>query len=50
MREKKIDGVETRVTLVLFETNTKFIYKRKPIDDVPQLDKDTYCPSGCTAL
>lgn len=50
MKKKKVDGIETNVTLVLFNTDIEFIYKRKPIDEVPALDSETYEPSGCTAL
>lgn len=40
----------THVTLVLFDTEYKVLYTRKPIDEVSKLTKNEYFADGCTAL
>lgn len=48
-KEKEADA-NTRVTLVLFNTEFKVIHNRKAIGEVEELTSDVYCAYGCTAL
>lgn len=50
MKEKKDNDLEIYVTLVLFESDVTFVYKRKPIQEVEKIDDKVYHPGGCTAL
>jgi len=47
--QKTLDG-EANLTLVLFDHRYKVIHSGKNIQDVPNLCKETYVPSGTTAL
>lgn len=47
-REAKIG--ECRLTLVLFDHEYNVLYDGKPIEEVPELNHDTYQPRGATAL
>lgn len=38
------------VTLILFDTEYKVLYSRKPIDEVGKLTREHYSAGGCTAL
>lgn len=48
-REKR-EHPNTLVTLVLFDTQYKILYTRKPISQVEKLTSEDYYASGCTAL
>lgn len=48
-KQKSKEGT-TRVTTILFDHEYELLYKRKPIDDVDKLTKDTYYVRGSTAL
>lgn len=50
IEEQKKDGMETRVTLTLFNHEIKNIYEGKNIQEVPELTGKAYHPDGCTAL
>lgn len=47
--QKKLDG-EARFSLVLFNTEHENLYNGEDIQNVKELDIDTYKPSGMTAL
>lgn len=47
--QKNLPG-EATFTLTLFDTNYNIVHARKPIKDVPELIRETYVPSGFTAL
>jgi len=48
--EEKELGVRYLVTLVTFDDTARIVYKDKPLAEVPYLTKETYKPSGNTAL
>ena len=48
-REMK-NGLNTRVTTVLFDDHYEMLYKRKPINEVKKLTDKEYWVRGCTAL
>lgn len=50
IKREKESGLNTRVTLVLFDDEYKILYTRKPIDEVEELTSEDYFASGCTAL
>ena len=47
--QKKIEG-EVFVTTYLFNDHADMIHDRLPIGEVPNMDRNTYSTSGCTAL
>ena len=48
-KEKEKDE-KILVTLVLFDTEYRMLYARKPIGEVERLTREQYCADGCTAL
>ena len=48
-KQKKLHP-DTILTLVLFDTEYKIVYKDMEIIKVPELTKEIYSPDGCTAL
>ena len=50
IRKQKNDDNEIYVTLIVFNTNVTFVYRRELIKDVKNIDSSVYSPSGCTAL
>ena len=49
-QEEKDQGIRYLVTLVIFNDTAKFVYKDQPLSEVKPLTKNTYSPSGWTAL
>lgn len=48
--KEKAKEESTTVTTILFDHEYELLYKRKPIDDVDKLTKETYNVRGSTAL
>ena len=48
-KQKKEDG-EALVSTVLFDDESKVLYDRVPIQDVPRMTENEYFVGGCTAL
>ena len=48
-KQKKEDG-EILVSTVLFDDESKVLYDRVPIQDVPRMTENEYFVGGCTAL
>ena len=48
-KQKKEDG-QCLVSAVLFDSESKVLYDRVPIQKVTPMTDNDYCPSGCTAL
>ncbi|MDY6308568.1 MAG: hypothetical protein SPL71_11065, partial [Oribacterium sp.] len=48
-KQKKEDG-EALVSTVLFDDESKVLYDRVPIRDVPRMTENEYFVGGCTAL
>lgn len=48
--EQKLWEGEVDLTLVLFNTAVNYVYKKTPIRDIVDLDENSYCPSGMTAM
>lgn len=49
IEEQKKEG-ETKVTTLFFDSNVKWIYENKDINEIVPLEEKQYRPSGCTAL
>lgn len=47
--QKKVDG-EATLTFVQFDNEYEVVHENKPLNDVPNLDLNTYVPRGSTAL
>ena len=47
--QKKLDG-KVLVTTVVFNSVSRTVHDRLPLEDVPDMTLDDYVPSGCTAL
>jgi Mg-chelatase subunit ChlD len=52
LREQKAEPGQATMTLVQFDTEDPYevIHRFKPIEAVPELDRATYVPRGCTPL
>ena len=50
LKEQQKLHPDTILTLVLFDTECKIVYKDMKIIEVPELTKEIYSPSGMTAL
>lgn len=48
--KEKEERLPAHVTTVLFDNNTKELYRRRPIALVPQMTEKEYIPGGSTAL
>jgi len=48
-KQKNVLG-EATLTLIQFNTEYEVTHENKPIKDIPELDKNTFSPSGMTAL
>ena len=48
-KQKEVDG-ECLVSTVLFNSQSKVIYDRVPLREVPEMTRKEYVPSGSTAL
>lgn len=48
--KEKEKGEKILVTLVLFDTEYRMLYTRKPIEEVERLTREQYYADGCTAL
>lgn len=47
--QRKLDG-NVNVTVTLFDTSSEVVYEGVDIEDLPELDGNTYSPGGGTAL
>jgi uncharacterized protein YegL len=47
--QKKVDG-EANVTLILFDDTVKVVYENKNINEIEDLNENTFVPSGLTAM
>lgn len=50
IEKQKKEESEAIVSLVVFDTDSKVIFDRTPLDKVEPLTGEQYCPGGCTAL
>ena len=50
LKQKKTDGDDAYVSLVLFNEQSYVVWDREPISNIPAFREDQYCPAGCTAL
>ena len=50
LAEQKKKDEEVLISTVLFNNNSKVIYDRVPLKDVPDMTEKDYIASGCTAL
>ncbi|SDA49266.1 VWA domain-containing protein [Methanobrevibacter millerae] len=50
IERERAKGENILVTLVLFDTEYKMLYSRKPIEEVEKLTSKEYFADGCTAL
>jgi len=48
-QNKEVEG-DAFVSVLLFDTEFTWLYKRVPIQDIPQMLSADYRPGGCTAL
>lgn len=50
IERERANGLNTRVTTILFDDQYEVLYTRKDINDVGKLTRDEYWVRGCTAL
>lgn len=50
IERERAKGEKILVTLVLFDTEYRMLYTRRPIEEVERLTREQYYASGCTAL
>lgn len=50
IEEQKKAAGDARVTLVLFDSDSELVYEGMPINEVPDLDRETYFVQGMTAM
>ena len=50
IEKEKAKDEKILVTLVLFDTEYRMLYARKPIEEVEKLTREQYYADGCTAL
>ena len=48
--QKKVKNAQILGTLTTFANKPRHLYIARPIDQVPKLTTENYCPCGCTAL
>lgn len=50
IQEQKRTSAAGIVSVLFFDTESKLVIDKKPLDEIYELEKNSYIPGGCTAL